>query len=169
MTKPFTPSLQNFQKDIERYLKSQGKCEKNEHGQIVFRGYPDALALMYRTYLDKGALTPLVEHFRKWNWEWNYDDHLIELTARLQKDRNWPLLKKLWAGVIAKRRTHYNQTRKAQQAHPQTIPEASVTKTKELLLDALGQLQSFATELQQQSDIEEYVEMIARVEKRHKA
>ena len=169
MNRPFTPSFQNFQKDIEHYLKSEGKCEKNEHGQTVYRGYPAALALMFRTYMDEEAFAPLVAEFRKWNWEWNYGDHLLELTLALQQARDWPLLKELWAAVVAKRRTNYNKTKKAQKALPEKIPEELVTRTRELLLDSLYRLQRYASELGHESDVEPYLEMIVRVEKRLKA
>ena len=161
----FTPSFDHLQKDIEHFLKSEGKCEKNEHGQWVFRGYPDALSQMFREYMAKRAYAPLVAELRKWNSEWSYSDYLLELTERLRDARNWPLLKELWAAVIAKRRTNYNKTRKAQRAVPDRIPEDLVTKTRELLLESLHRLQSYASELQQESDVREYREMTARVER----
>ena len=160
MNKSFSPSFQHFQKDIERYLTSEGKREKNEHGQTVFRGYPAAVALMFRTYMDKEAFAPLVAEFRTWNWEWNYDDYLSELTAGLQQRRDWPLLKELWAAVVAKRRTNYNKTKKAQKAVPEKISEELVTKTRVLLLDSLYRLQRHASELGHESDVGAYVEMI---------
>jgi hypothetical protein len=165
MNKAFTPSFQHFQRDIERSLESDGKAEKNEHGQTVYRGYPAALSRMFRDYITRGAFAPLVAEVRKWDWEWNYSDYLLELTKCLQEARNWPLLKELWAAVIAKRRTNYNKTKKAQRALPDRIPEDLVTKTRELLLESLHRLESYASELQQESDVRDYVEMIARVEK----
>jgi len=169
MNRRFAPSLQHFQKDIESYLKSEGKCEKNEHGQTVYRGYPAALDRMFRVYLEQEAFAPLVAEFRKWNWEWGYNNYLLDLTVRLQEAGRWPLLRELWAGVVAKRRTNYNKTKKAQKAVPEKIPEELVAKTRELLLDALYQLRSYASGFRQESEIGEYLEMIARVEKRLKA
>jgi hypothetical protein len=166
MNKSFTPSFQNIHKDIERYLKSEGKYEKNEHGQTVYHGYQAALDQMFHAYLEKEASAPLVAEFRKWNWEWGYNNYLLDLTARLQDTGNWLLLKELWGAVIAKRRTNYNKTKKAHKALPEMIPEELVTKTRELLLDSLYRLRSYASELQQESGVEEYLEMIARVEKR---
>jgi hypothetical protein len=169
MSNAFTPSFEDFQKDIERYLESQGKREKNEHGQIVYRGYAAALSMMFREYVDKSAFAPLVAELRKWNWEWSYSDYLMETTDCLRQAGNWPLLRGLWTAVIAKRRTNYNKTKKAQRAAPDEIPEDLVTKTRNLLLESLYRLQGYATELQQESDVREYVEMIARVERRIKA
>ena len=169
MHKPFTPTFQHFHKDIERYLKSEGKFEKNEHGQTVYRGYPAAVDRMFRAYLEKEAFVPLVAEFRKWNWEWGYNDYLLDLTARLQDTGNWFLLKELWGAVTARRRTNYNKTRKARKSLPEKVPEELVTKTRELLLDSLYRLQSYASGLQQESDVEEYLEVIARVEKGLKA
>ena len=166
MTRSFTPSFQDFHKDVERYLESDGKCEKNEHGQTVYRGYQAAFEQLFRTYMEKEAFAPLVAEFRKWNWEWNYDDHLLELTSRLQQARDWPLLKELWAGVVAKRRTNYNKTKKAQKALPEKIPEELVTRTRELLLESLYRLQRYASELGHESDVGAHLEMIVRVEKR---
>jgi len=169
MESSFTPSFQHFHLDVERYLKSEGKCEKNEHGQLVYRGYPAALEQMFRAYLAKEALAPLVAELRKWNWEWSYGDYLLELTSSLQRRKDWPLLKELWAAVVAKRRTNYNKTKQAQRAAPEKIPEELVARTRELLLDSLYRLQRYASELGRESDIGAYAEMIARVEKRIKA
>ena len=121
---------------------------------------------MFRTYMDKRALAPLVAEFRTWNWEWDYDDYLFELTAALQQKRDWPLLKELWAAVVAKRRTNYNKTKKAQKAVPDKIPEDLMTKTRDLLLESLHRPQRYASELGHESDVTSYVEMIGRVEKR---
>ena len=169
MNRSFAPSFRHFHNDVESYLKSEGKCEKNEHGQTVYRGYQAAVDLMFRAYMEKEAFAPLVAEFRKWNWEWNYDDYLMELTSGLLQTRDWPLLKELWAAVIAKRRTNYNKTKKAQKSLPEKIPEELVTKTRNLLLDSLYRLQWHASELGHESDVAPYVEMIVRVEKRIKA
>jgi len=169
MEQRFTPSFQAFQKDIERYLTSEGKREKNEHGQIVFRGYPAALALMFRTYMDKKAFVPLVAEVRKWNAEWSYSDYLLDLTAALQQNRNWPLLQELWTAVVAKRRTNYNKTRQARKSVPDKVPEELVTKTRDLLLESLHRLQGLAREYGHESDVDAYVAMIGRAEKGQKA
>ena len=169
MSRSFAPSFQHFQKDIESCLKSKGQVEKNERGQMVYRGYQGELTRMFRTYVNEGALAPLVAEFRKWNWEWGYDEHLLELTSRLQEKRDWPLLKELWVAVVAKRRTNYNKTSKAQKSLPDTIPGELVTRTQELLLESLHRLRRYASELGYEAEVREYVEMIARVEKRRKA
>jgi hypothetical protein len=169
MNMPFTPSFQDFHKDVERSLKSEGKVEKNEHGQTVFRVYPAALALMFRTYIENEAYAPLVEEFRKWNWEWGYDDYLLELSSGLQQTRDWPLLKQLWTAVVAKRRTNYNKTRQVQKSHPQEIPEELVTKTRDLLLDSIDRLQRYAAELGHESEVQEYLGVATSAQKRLKA
>jgi len=169
MNRSFSPSFQNFHKDIERYLKSEGKCEKNERGQTVYRGYPAAVAQMFRTYIEREAFAPLVGELRLWNWEWSYSDYLLELTSSLQQTGDWPLLTELWAAVVAKRRTNYNKTKKAQKSLPEKIPEELVTKTRDLLLDSLYRLQRYASESGHESDVGACSEMIGRVEKRMKA
>ncbi|HET7143329.1 MAG TPA: hypothetical protein VFI68_04835 [Anaerolineales bacterium] len=169
MPKSFTPSFKDMQKDIERYLKSEGKVEKNEHGQEVYREYPAALSLMFRLYMDEEAFVPLVTDFRKWNWEWSYNDYLLTLTARLQKTKNWPCLKHLWTAVIAKRKTNYNITRKFRKSLPEKIPESTLQKTRGLLLESLKRFEAYAAELGQESDITEYLDMMARVQKGGKA
>ena len=166
MKRSFAPSFRHFHNDVESCLKSEGKSEKNEHAQTVYRGYPAAVALMFRSYMDEEAFIPLVAEFRKWNWEWNYGDYLLELTSALQQTKDWPLLRELWAAVIAKRRTNYNKTKKAQKSLPDKIPEELVAKTRDLLLDALNRLQRLASELGHESDVGPYREMIVRVEKR---
>jgi len=169
MPNPFTPSFKDMQKDIERYLKSEGKVEKNEHGQEVYRGYGDAVGLMFQQYMDEEAFVPLVADFRKWNWEWSYNDYLLKLTARLQETKNWPCLKELWTAVIAKRRTNYNITRKFRKSLPEKIPESTLQKTRELLLESLQRFEAYAAELGRESDIAEYFDMMERVRKGGKA
>jgi hypothetical protein len=121
---------------------------------------------MFRIYIEKEAFAPLVVEFRRWNWEWAYGDYLIELTDHLRRSKDWPLLKSLWAGVVAKRRTNYNKTKKARNRVPDEIPEALVEKTRGLLLDSLLQLRRYASELGREADIAEYVVMIGRVERK---
>jgi hypothetical protein len=128
MTKSFAPSLQHVQKDIERLLTREGKREKNERGQTVYRGYQAAVDQMFHVYLEKEAFAPLVAEFRKWNWEWSYDNYLDELSARLQSTGHWSLLKDLWGAVIAKRRTNYNKTRTAQRTVPDKVSEELVER-----------------------------------------
>jgi len=169
MSTSFAPAFQDFQRDIERLLKSKGQVEKNDLGQTVFRGYPAALAEMFRLYVDAGALAPLVAEVRKWNWEWSYSEYLLELTSRLQEKEDWPLLKALWMAVVAKRRTNYNKTRKARKSVPDKIPDELVTKTQGLLLESLQRLQGYASELGHAADVTEYLEMTARVEQRRQA
>lgn len=169
MSTSFAPSFQDFQKDIERLLRSKGQVERNEHGQTVFRGYPAGLAEMFRLYVDAGALAPLVADVRKWNWEWSYSEYLLELSSRLQEEKDWPLLKELWMAVVAKRRTNYNKTRKAQKAVPDKIPDELVTKTQGLLLESLHRLQGYASELGHAAGVTKYLQMTARVEQRRQA
>lgn len=169
MTAAFTPSLKDLQRDVERYLESAGQCEKNEQGQKVYRGYQAAFSQLYRLYMDREAFGPLVAEFRKWNWEWNYDVHLLELTSALHRRGEWSLLEELWAAVVAKRRTNYNKTRKARRSVPERIPKELVTKTRDLLLESLHRIQRYASELGHASDVTAYVEMTARVEKEMQA
>jgi hypothetical protein len=169
MNKSFAPSFQHFQKDIERQLKSEGKCEKNEYGQSVFRGYQAAVEQMFRTYMAKKAFAPLVVEFRRWNWEWGYNDYLLELSAQLQAAGDWPLIKQLWAAVVSKRRTNYNKTKKARKQVPDKVPEELVTKTRKLLADSLNQLLSYATAFQRETEVANYQLMIAKVEQRKNA
>ncbi len=169
MTKAFTPSFKDLQKDIERYLKSEGKVEKNEHGQEVYRGYEAALSIMFHLYMNEEAFAPLVADLRKWNWEWSYNDFLLTLTAQLENGNDWPSIKELWTAVIAKRKTNYNITRKFRKSVPQKIPESLLEKTRELLLESLQRFEIYAAKLGQESDIAEYIEMMERVQKAGKA
>ncbi len=166
MNPPFAPTFQDFQKDTERHLERAGMTEKNEHGQTVYRGYYKALSQMFRLYIEKEAFAPLVAEFRRWNWEWDYGDDLMELTDCLRRSRDWPLLKSLWAAVVAKRRTNYNKTKKARRFAPNNVPEALVEKTRGLLLESLARLRGYASEFGKEADIAEYVAMIGRVERK---
>jgi len=56
MSRSFTPSFQHFQQDVERSLESKGKCEKNDRGQLVYRGYQDAPSTGTRLAAAQGTL-----------------------------------------------------------------------------------------------------------------
>jgi len=164
MKKTFTPTFHNFQDDIERYLKIMGKSEINEHGQTVYHGYPAAVDYMFSNYLKEKAFRPLVAEFRKWNWEWGYNNYLLDLTTCMQSNRDWILIKELWGAVIAKRKTNYNKSKKARKAFPDKVSEELVMKTKKLLLGSLYKFRTYATKLKQESAFEIYLGMISRVE-----
>jgi hypothetical protein len=103
------------------------------------------------------SFAPSFQHFQK------------DIERFLKNAGNWSLLKELWGAVIAKRRTNYNKTKKAQKAVPEKVSEELVAKTRELLLDSLYRLRSYAFELQKTPEVGEYFEMIARVEQQRRA
>jgi hypothetical protein len=169
MASEFQPSFNDFQKDIERYIISIGKRERTKDGMMIFWGYYDAEKMMFRRYLDHGAFDPLVAHFRSWNWEVGYNDYLLELTTALVTQRDWPLLQRLWDGVIAKRRKFYNEVWKIEKDDPGTLPSKTVTESRERLLETLRRVQAFAEELGQPGDVDKYAKMIGRVQRGRKA
>lgn len=169
MTDDFQPSFKNFQQDIERYLISIGKREKGEDGMTVFWGYCDAQQMMFRRYLDHGAFNPLVTHFRSWNWEVGYNDYLLDLTTALVTRRDWPLLQRLWDGVIAKRRRFYNEVWKIEKDAPGTLPSKTVVESKESLLETLGRVKAFAEDLGQAGDADKYTKMTGRIQRGRQA
>ena len=124
---------------------------------------------MYRVYIEKEAFDPLVAEYRTWNWEWTYGSDLEVLTAHLRQNGHWLLLKELWAAVVAKRRTNYNKTRKARKLVPDQVSEELVSRTRDLLMDSLRRLRGYGSEFQRESEVDAYVEMLARVEQRRSA
>ena len=169
MTAEFQPAFKNFQADIERYIISIGKCEKSKDGFTIFRGYEDALKLMFRRYLDGEAFDPLVSYFRRWNWEWSYNDFLIELTTALSSRRDWPRLQLLWDSVVAKRKKNYNEIWKIEKDKPGAISSKTVAESKELLLDTLKRVIAFAEEFGGAEESAKYSVMIDRVRRGRKA
>ncbi len=169
MPKPFTPSFKNLQKDLENYIKSQGKCEKNEFGQTVYHGYDAALSLMFKTYIKQEAFDSLTDHFRRWNWEWGYNNYFDRLTAALEHAKDWKNLKVIWSAVIAKRKTNYNKTLKVHRAVPDRVPESSVTKTRRLLIESIDDMRKCGSKFKKSGEISDYLEMKSRVEKGLKA
>lgn len=161
MPDAFSPSFVKFQLDIEAYLVAQGKREKTKDGFIVFHGYDAALKFMFDRYLEEGALEPLVSHFRTWNWEHSYNDYLIRLTNALLGRADWPLLKRLWSGVISKRRRLYNDIRKLERKAPGTLPAPSVRASKEKLLETLERVRSYAVKIGSAEDMKSYEKMIS--------
>ena len=168
MNDEFQPAFKNFQLDIEDYLISIGKYNKRDDDLTVFRGYDDALQMMFRRYLDHQAFEPLVTHFRSWNWEADYNDYLLELTTTLMNWQNWSLLQRLWEGVIAKRRRHYNEVWKIEKDNPGTLPSRTVVESKEFLLETLNRVKVFAEDMGEPGDADKYTEMIGRIQQNKK-
>jgi hypothetical protein len=158
------PTYKKFQTDIERYIISLGKCEKSKDGMRTFWGYDDALSQMFGLYLEQSALEPLVEHFRRWNWERSYNQYLHDLTSALVAKRDWTLIQRLWEGVIAKRRKLYNDIWKIEKDSPGTLPATHLPESKERLLETLAQLQEFAKTFGAPGEAQKYIEMAVRIE-----
>lgn len=159
----FEPGFDDLQKDIERYLTSTARREKRGDGTVVFHGYPDALEVMFDRYLAHEAFDPLVRHFRGWNWELAYDRHLMNLTAALIANRDWPRLERLWTGVIAKRRKLYNDAWKIENDSPGTLPARTLSDARERLLETLERVRGYAQELSATADTVGYVDMKERI------
>ena len=157
MNSTFTPTFRHFQNDIERYLKSEGKCETNEFGQTVFRGYEAAVPEMFEEYLEYGAFAPLVAGWAKCPG--------CGTASRLKEAGDWPLLFELLSAVVAKRKTNYNKTKKARNAAPAKVPEALVIKTRDLLLESLHWLCDAAAEFRREAEVAKFAAMIPKVER----
>jgi hypothetical protein len=159
----FSPSFVKFQEDTERYLVARGKRDKTKEGFIVFHGYDAALKLMFNRFLEAGALEPLVSHFRTWNWEHAYNGYLLRLTDVLLEQPDWPLLKRLWSGVIAKRRKLYNDIRKLERKAPGTVSSSSVKGSREKLVETLVRVRAFSARIGSAEDTQSYESIIGRV------
>jgi len=140
MPSGYQPDFKNFQRDIERYLAHIGKREKRADGMIVFHGFPEAQRAMFDRYLEAEVLEPLVGEFKTWNWEYSYDDFLLELTAALEKKRDWTGLETLWRSVLTKRKKLYNELRKLDRDDPAALPRDSLAGARERLLETAGRL-----------------------------
>ena len=169
MSKPFSPSFKHFQRDIERFLIASGLREKRKDGFTAFKGYENALQTMFNHYLDAGKFDPLVAHFRNWNWEMGYNDYLLTLTSVLSERRDWLLLKRLWEGVIAKRKKAYNEVWKIEKANPGTLPGNTLMNSCERLVETLDRVRGFAQEMGRCEDVAKYAEMSDRVKSGKKA
>lgn len=165
----FEPHYSDFQKDIERYLRSRGNCEKLNDGTIKYSGYEDALSEMFQTYIRQRALAPLVTHFRRWNWELSYNDYLLRLSDQLLIARDWKNLRDLWNGVLAKRKAHYNKVWKIEKDSPGKLPTQTIQDCKARLLDTLGRLLSFSRDFGATAKLVEYEQTVAKVEAGRKA
>ena len=162
MAETFAPKFKNFQADIEAYLAAAGKREKARDGFVVFRGYEHALNLVFDQYLTHRAFEPLVGHFRAWNWELSYDDHLLRLTDALIQERDWVLLKRLWGGVISKRRKLYNDARRIETHAPGSLPASTLRDSRNRLLETLERVRAYSHALGHKDD-QTYSTMIERV------
>lgn len=169
MAKDFQPTYKNVHEDIERYLTAIGKRQKTPDGFIVFRGYDDARDLMFKLYLEKCAYEPLVNWLRVWNWENNYNNFLLTLTEELSRRQHWMHLKRLWDGVLAKRRGAYNAVWKIMKKEPDALPPRHLERAKGLLLESLERTKNFAQSFGAAEDVSACAKIIERVEKGKKA
>jgi hypothetical protein len=163
MPDDFVPRFRSLQADVESYLTSLGKRERRKDGSIAFRGYDQGLASMFERYLEHEAFEPLVSHFRAWNWETSYNDYLLRLTDALREKRDWPLLKRLWAGVVSGRRKLYNDMTRIEKQSPGTLPAPSVEAARRRLLETLERVRSYSAELGPAEEALRYAQLIDRV------
>ena len=169
MANSFTPSFQNLDKDVERYLVSQGKFKKLKNGMIRFHGYYEAQEFFFRVYLEKKAYDPLISNLRYWNWEVGDNKFLDELTEKLNEAKDWPRLKKLWGSVMSKRRKLYNQMTDIMRKDQGAIPLKDFNNAKRLLLATLNRLLAMAEKYGASDEIAIYSKMVERVGKGRKA
>jgi hypothetical protein len=163
MNRGFTPSYSDFQSDIEGYIISQGKSEQTADGMTIFRGYFDALDLMFHSYLEQRAYEPLVAHFRQWNWEVGDNQYLRDLSRALYQDHEWHRLQTLWDSVLTKRRRLYNEMRRTDKKQPGSIPPGQVEHLRELLIETLSRLVGFAEDFGMKEDLEKYARTMERI------
>lgn len=169
MSSSFKPSFQNLDKDVERYLVSQGKFKKLKNGMIEFHGYYKAQEFFFRVYLENKAYDPLISNLRYWNWEVGDNKFLDELTEKLNEAEDWPRLKKLWGSVMSKRRKLYNQMTDIMRKDQKEIPLKDFNKAKGLLLATLNCLIAMAEKYGASDEISIYSKMVERVGKGMKA
>lgn len=81
---------------------------------------------------------------------------------------DWPLLQRLWDGVIARRRRFYNEVWQIEKDDPGTLPTKTVVEAQESLLEALGRVKTFAEALGQPGDADKYTAMMGRVQRGRK-
>ena len=163
---PFEPRFDVFQKDVERYLMYLGNVEKGKDGQRVFRGYEEALARMFHLYLARGSLAPLVTHLRRWNWEYTYDDRLLDLTSALEERRDWPGLRRLWDAVIQKRRKLHSDLSKIRERDPDAVSAEKVGEARDRLMETLGRVRALSRAMGADEDTARYSATMERIEQR---
>ena len=165
MAQTFKPNFKNVHQDIERYLNAIGQRQKTKDGFIVFHGYDDAREMMFERYLNEHAYEALVNWLRSWNWEKGYNDKLLRLTEALQRPEHWRLLKRLWDGVLAKRKSAYNAVWKVMKDDPTARLGAELENAKSLLLETLGRDLKFAESFGSRDEVTGYLKTIERVKK----
>jgi hypothetical protein len=163
MASSFKPSFQNLDKDVERFLVSQGKFKKLKNGMIEFHGYYKVQEFFFRVYLENKA------YDRYWNWEVGDNKFLVELTEKLIEAEDWPRLKKLWGSVMSKRRKLYNQMNDIMREDQGKIPLKDFNNAKGLLLTTLNRLLTMAERYGASEEIAIYSKMVERVRKGMKA
>jgi hypothetical protein len=159
---PFQPRFDNLQKDIERYLTSAGKYSKTPEGMIMFRDYEDTLKILFDRYIQHRAFAPLVSHFRSWNWEYTYNTFLVELTDALRADGDWPQLKRLWDGVVAKRRKLYNDLLKLRKRDPRAVTRESLVQARDRLVETLGRVREMSVQHGTVEDTDQYSRLVEK-------
>ena len=148
----YQPSFMNVHRDIERYIEHAGQVERRKDGFLVYRGYDAAQQFVIDEYLKTKTYEPLVKYFRSWNWEVGDNDFLINLTDRLRDEREWGHLKKLWNGVISKRRQQFREMCRIHKQSAKVLTQDQMDHARNLLVSSLERLRDFATEL---NDVEE--------------
>jgi hypothetical protein len=167
--KTFAPQFRDVHKDVERYLVSLGKRSRTPDGFVMFTGYDAGRDHVIDLYFSAQAYEPLVDYFRNWNWEQAYNDRLHSLTQALASRDRWPLLKRLWDGVLSKRRSHYNSAWRIRKRDPAALSAATFDRVTSLLNEVLRDYRDLARRFGAPADLAALDAMAGRVEKGGKA
>jgi len=148
----FQLSYRDVNKDIERWMKKFGTPDVLEGGTKVLRGLGKAQQFVYDAYFEAKAYDALVRYAVWFNeippggsapQDYGLNPVQARVLQALLSDREIDHTKRLWEGVVAKRKRYYAGTVRSRKKYPDLVPLADVERHKSWAAHAMRcQIQS---------------------------
>jgi hypothetical protein len=154
--------FQDVDRDIDRFMQKFGRPD-NIDGTPVLRGYEEAKQFVVSAYFQKKAWDPLVAYYLGFNFVGD-DSFILPLSDALRENRHHVGLKRLWNGVVTKRKLDFWHSYKYRNSVP-SVAKGTLPKQKSLALASMRRYHAILLELGDQESAKRIAEDISLLER----
>lgn len=160
--------FRDVNRDIDRFMQKFGQPD-NIDGTPVLRGYEEAKRFVVNAYFQKKAWDPLIAYYLGFNFVGD-DSFLLPLSDALRENREHVRLKRLWNGVVTKRKLDFWHSCKYRNEVP-SVAKETLPKQKNLALVSMRRYHAILLEVGDHESAKKMAEDILLLEReqRHKS
>lgn len=160
--------FQDVDRDIDRFMQKFGRPDTID-GTPVLRGYEEAKQFVVDAYFQEKAWDPLVAYYLGFNFVGG-DSFILPLSNALRENRQHARLKRLWNGVVTKRKADFWHSYKYRNSVP-SFAKGTLPKQNSLALASMRRYHAILLELGDQESAQRIAAEISPLEReqRHRS